>query len=325
MIDQYGRKIDYIRISVTDRCNLHCTYCTPQTERHYLEREKLLTFDEILKLAEIFRSLGIKKIKLTGGEPLVRADELGDLIFRLKQECGMETVTLTTNGVLLESWLMELTDAGLDGINISLDTLNRDKYCQITGSDRLEQVLNALKKAEQVPNLLVRINCVLMHQSREEILDVAKLTTHGTDVRFIELMPIGYGSEKNTLKEEEIKVLLSEKIGSLIPVIEKVGNGPAHYYRIREFGGKIGFISAMSHKFCSECNRVRLTADGYLKACLQYEAGINLRSLLRDGASEKVLREQIRQIILEKPKGHHFGEIQDEDRKEHRIMSQIGG
>ena len=273
MLDQYSRNIDYIRISVTDRCNLRCIYCMPQTRKTYLRQEELLTYDEIVKLAGIYRSLGIKNVKLTGGEPLVR-EHIEELIFRLKKECGMEKVTLTTNGILLEQQLDGLVKAGLDGVNISLDTLKLEHYNSLTGGchvDRnssdgnLEAVLRGMRKAQKQAGISVKVNCVLMHQTREELLALAELAKDGVNVRFIELMPIGQGKEKHTLKEEEVRQILCETYGTIRPCVEKLGSGPAHYREIDGFEGKIGFISAISHKFCSGCNRVRLTADGFFK------------------------------------------------------------
>ena len=332
MLDQYSRNIDYIRISVTDRCNLRCIYCMPQTRKTYLGQEELLTYDEIVKLAGIYRSLGIKNVKLTGGEPLVR-EHVDELIFRLKEECGMEKVTLTTNGIFLEQQLDGLVKAGLDGVNISLDTLNPEHYNSFTGvchMDRnpsdgnLEAVLRGMRKAQQA-GISVKLNCVLMHQTREELLALAELAKGSINVRFIELMPIGQGKEKHTLKEAEVKQILCETYGTIRPVAEKLGSGPAHYIEIDGFEGKIGFISAISHKFCSGCNRVRMTADGFLKPCLQYETGMDLRTLLRDGVSDAELKAQIETIITQKPKCHHFGEINEPEWTEHRGMSEIGG
>ena len=322
MLDQYSRNIDYIRISVTDRCNLRCIYCMPQTRKTYLRQEELLTYDEIVKLAGIYRSLGIKNVKLTGGEPLVR-EHVEELIFRLKKECGMEKVTLTTNGILLEQQLDGLVKAGLDGVNISLDTLNPEHYNPSDGN--LEIVLRGMRKAQKQAGISVKVNCVLMHQTREELLALAELAKDGVNVRFIELMPIGQGKEKHTLKEEEVRQILCETYATIRPCVEKLGSGPAHYRKIDGFEGKIGFISAISHKFCSGCNRVRMTADGFLKPCLQYETGMDLRTLLRDGVSDAELKVQIETIITQKPKCHHFGEINEPERTEHRGMSEIGG
>ena len=246
MLDQYSRNIDYIRISVTDRCNLRCIYCMPQTRKTYLRQEELLTYDEIVKLAGIYRSLGIKNVKLTGGEPLVR-EHIEELIFRLKKECGMGKVTLTTNGILLEQQLDGLVKAGLDGVNISLDTLNPEHYNSLTGGchvDRnpsdgnLEAVLRGMRKAQKQAGISVKVNCVLMHQTREELLALAELAKDGVNVRFIELMPIGQGKEKHTLKEAEVKHILSETYGTIRPCVEKLGSGPAHYRKIDGFEGR---------------------------------------------------------------------------------------
>lgn len=333
MLDQYSRNIDYIRISVTDHCNLRCTYCMPQTCETYLRQEELLTYDEIVKLAEIYRSLGIKNVKLTGGEPLVR-EHIEELIFRLKKECGMEKVTLTTNGILLEQQLDGLVKAGLDGVNISLDTLNPEHYNRLTrgcntgknfSDSNLEAVLRGMQKAQKQAGVSVKVNCVLMHQTREELLALAELARDGVNVRFIELMPIGQGKEKHTLKETDVKQILCETYGTIKPSAEKLGSGPAHYIGIDGFEGKIGFISAISHKFCSGCNRVRMTADGFLKPCLQYETGMNLRTLLRDGVSDAELKAQIETTITQKPKCHHFGEMNVTEQTEHRGMFEIGG
>ena len=226
MLDQYSRNIDYIRISVTDRCNLRCVYCMPQTCKTYLGQEELLTYDEIVKLAGIYRSLGIKNVKLTGGEPLVR-EHVDELIFRLKEECGMEKVTLTTNGILLEQQLDGLVKAGLDGVNISLDTLNPEHYNRLTGGcnagkkpsdSNLEAVLWGMRKAQKQAGISVKVNCVLMHQTREELLALAELAKGSINVRFIELMPIGQGKEKHTLKEAEVKQILCETYGTIRPV-----------------------------------------------------------------------------------------------------------
>ena len=333
MLDQYSRNIDYIRISVTDRCNLRCTYCMPQTCETYLRQEELLTYDEIVKLAGIYRSLGIKNVKLTGGEPLVR-EHIEELIFRLKKECSMEKVTLTTNGILLEQQLDDLVKAGLDSVNISLDTLNPEHYNRLTGGynaganffgSNLEAVLRGMQKAQKQAGVSVKVNCVLMHQTREELLALAELAKGSVNVRFIELMPIGQGKEKHTLKEADVKQILCVTYGTIKPSAEKLGSGPAHYIEIDEFEGKIGFISAISHKFCSGCNRVRMTADGFLKPCLQYETGIDLRTLLRDGVSDAELKAQIEMAITQKPKCHHFGEMNVMEQTEHRGMFEIGG
>ena len=234
----------------------------------------------------------------------------------------------------MEQQLDGLVKAGLDGVNISLDTLNPEHYNRLTGGcnagkkpsdSNLEAVLWGMRKAQKQAGISVKVNCVLMHQTREELLALAELAKDGVNVRFIELMPIGQGKEKHTLKEAEVKQILCETYGTIRPCVEKLGSGPAHYRKIDGFEGKIGFISAISHKFCSGCNRVRMTADGFLKPCLQYETGMDLRMLLRDGASDAELKAQIEMTITQKPKCHHFGEMNEPEQTEHRGMSEIGG
>jgi len=189
----------------------------------------------------------------------------------------------------------------------------------------LEAVLRGMQKAQKQAGISVKVNCVLMHQTREELLALAELAKDGVNVRFIELMPIGQGKEKHTLKETEVRQILCETYGTIRPCVEKLGSGPAHYMEIDGFEGKIGFISAISHKFCSGCNRVRMTADGFLKPCLQYETGMDLRTLLRDGVSDAELKAQIEMTITQKPKCHHFGEMNVMEQTEHRGMFEIGG
>ena len=332
MLDQYSRNIDYIRISVTDRCNLRCRYCMPDGAK-WIPMSEILTYEEIERICREAVRIGITRFKITGGEPLVRKG-CADLIRMIRQIPGTEEVTMTTNGVLLGENLEDLLAAGLDAVNISLDTLNPEHYNSLTGGchvDRnpsdgnLEAVLRGMRKAQKQAGISVKVNCVLMHQTREELLALAELAKDGVNVRFIELMPIGQGKEKHTLKEAEVKHILSETYGTIRPCVEKLGSGPAYYRKIDGFEGKIGFISAISHKFCSGCNRVRMTADGFLKPCLQYETGMDLRTLLRDGVSDAELKAQIEMTITQKPKCHHFGEINEPEQTDHRGMSEIGG
>lgn len=325
MKDKYQRNIDYIRISITDRCNLRCVYCMPEKGTTWIEHKEILRYEEIFRLANIFSNLGIKKVKITGGEPLVRKN-VAYLIKTLKEQYQIECVTLTTNGILLENQLDDLVAAGLDGINISIDTLDKDKYQKITRCGDLSLVLNGLKKALSYKNLNVKINCVSQNLSPKEIIELASLAQNNElCVRFIEMMPIGFGKDKKCHSEEEIISILESKLGKLIPYEKKLGNGPSHYFEITNFKGKIGFISAISHKFCDQCNRIRLTANGYLKTCLQYDHGIDLKSLLRCQASDEEIKDKILKTIYEKPKCHHFLENIEDDKIENRQMSQIGG
>ncbi|MBE5979535.1 MAG: GTP 3',8-cyclase MoaA [Paenibacillaceae bacterium] len=326
MIDKWDRKIDYIRISVTDRCNLRCIYCMPEEGVPSLSHKEILTFDEILRLCRCFLKLGIDKVKITGGEPLVRKD-VAFLIGQMKSQVGMKNVTLTTNGLLLGEYLPDLAAAGLDGVNISLDTLNPSKYEQITRKDALNEVLSSIQDALNYPKLKVKLNCVpVLDTDEKDIIKIAGLAKNSRlGVRFIEMMPIGLGKNYSYYSEEDIIAILKESYGLLEPVDSVLGNGPAHYYSVSGFEGNIGFISAISHKFCNECNRVRLTSDGYLKTCLQYEHGTDLKEVLRSNKEDSFLEQMIEQTIYEKPVSHNFKGDNPQGTLELDGMSKIGG
>ncbi len=352
MLDEYNREIDYVRISVTDRCNLRCAYCMPEKGVEFIPHEEILTYEEIIRLCQSFAKLGIRKVKITGGEPLVRKN-LPLLIKSIKEIDGIENVTLTTNGLVLADHVEELVRAGIDSINVSLDTLNPEHFKTLTRFDKIDQVKKGIEETLKYENVTLKLNCVLLNtQDKEDILDLVSLAKKNMiHVRFIEVMPIGMGRELKGLKEEEIKDLISEKYGPLTPYKASLGNGPAHYYKVDDFKGKIGFISAVSHKFCSSCNRIRLTADGYLKNCLQYASGRDLKELIRSGLTDEELIKEIVLAINDKPKEHQFNEYNNkksvniEDKKtgnisvsmnpddksditndiENRRMSQIGG
>ena len=322
MRDALGREIDYLRISVTDRCSLRCTYCMPEDGVQWLPHGEILRYEDLLRLCRVFVSLGITKFKITGGEPLVRRG-LASFIASLKGIDGVQSVTLTTNGVDLKSQLPALLDAGIDGINLSLDTLDRARFAARTRRDCLPQVLEGLEAALAVPGLNLKLNCVAMAGGEDDWVSLAALARERpVTVRFIELMPIGLGQGNTPCTEAEVSAVLERVYGKLTPYDTPLGNGPAHYCSLEGFAGKIGFISAVSHAFCDRCNRVRLTAGGYLKTCLQYEIGADLRALLP--ADDDTIRAAIRQAIERKPKSHQFAAPSVENR-EQRIMSQIGG
>ncbi len=324
MRDQYGRTIDYMRISLTDRCNLRCIYCMPEEGICQIPREEILGQDEIIKICRLAGELGIFRIKLTGGEPLVRKICV-PLVRELKALPGIQQVTLTTNGILLKEQLPGLMEAGLDALNISLDTLEAENFRRITRRDELDRTLEGLEAALSYPSLKVKINCVPTFQTDQELLQVAALARENPlHVRFIEMMPIGLGKDFTARDENSVKEILEKTYGSLTPVSEVLGNGPCHYYTLGDFKGKIGFISALSHKFCNQCNRVRLTSTGYLKGCLQFENGVDLKALLRNRASDEILKNALQKAIFEKPAGHNFQEKKN-GREESHIMSQIGG
>ena len=334
MRDQFGRNIDYMRVSVTDRCNLRCIYCMPEEGIPCVSHSDILTFDEIRRICGIGAELGISRIKLTGGEPLVRRG-LPGLLGMLKKIPGIEQVTLTTNGILLKDNINELVSNGLDAVNISIDTLDPEYYHKITRRGGIEEVLSGLDAALSYPALKVKVNCVpLKGMPEETYVQLASLAKdRDVDVRFIEMMPIGLGKEYCGVSGQEIYNILKERFGEAERCNGKFGNGPAVYVQFSGFQGKIGFIDAVTHKFCSTCNRVRLTSEGCLKLCLQYETGIDMRSLLRNGADDEVIRQELRRVIYEKPACHHFADgrpdtpasLSGDEKLETRDMSQIGG
>ena len=294
----------------------------------------ILTFDEIRRICGIGAELGISRIKLTGGEPLVRRG-LPGLLGMLKKIPGIEQVTLTTNGILLKDNINELVSNGLDAVNISIDTLDPEYYHKITRRGGIEEVLSGLDAALSYPALKVKVNCVpLKGMPEETYVQLASLAKdRDVDVRFIEMMPIGLGKEYCGVSGQEIYNILKERFGEAERCNGKFGNGPAVYVQFSGFQGKIGFIDAVTHKFCSTCNRVRLTSEGRLKLCLQYETGIDMRKLLRSGADDEVIRQEMRRVIYEKPACHHFADgrpdtpasLSGDEKLETRDMSQIGG
>ena len=329
MIDGYGRTIDYVRISVTDRCNLRCVYCMPEEGVGSISHEEILRFGEIERVCQILAENGIQKIKLTGGEPLGRR-RLPELAAALKRIPGIKSLTITTNGVLLEEMYDALADAGVDSVTISLDTLDEACSRRITRRDELGRTLEGISEAMKYPEISLKINCVPLGIQKQDLCRVALLARdHRVHVRFIEMMPIGMGKEFHGMSEEELLRILGEKLPRFSPYVgEPLGNGPCHYYDVDGFSGKIGFISAVSHKFCGECNRIRLTSQGFLKTCLQYAAGRDLREVIRSGGSDEVLKAVILEALAEKPDGHVFGgglEKQKDDKTEKLCMAQIGG
>ena len=319
MQDRLGREIDYIRISITDRCNLRCGYCMPECGVPSVSHDMILRFDEIVRLVKIFCSLGIKNVKITGGEPLVRKGAVG-LIKDIKAIDGIEKVSLTTNGILLSENLNALAEAGIEGINISLDTLDRQKYMKITGFDGLNTVLKVIDECRAFPEIRIKINAVTLDDyNRDEICTLADFAADmGVTLRFIEMMPLGLGTGFGGYNQDEIMTVLEEAYGPAKTINEEVGSGPAKYYSFEGLEGRIVFISPMSHKFCRSCNRIRLTSEGLLRPCLGSDVGIDLRMPMREGASDEELKALIYDGIMNKPAGHCF-EATDS------LMSKIGG
>jgi len=324
--DSFQRPIDYLRISVTDRCNLRCVYCMPQAGVTLTAHENILSYEEIHRLARAAAELGIARIRITGGEPLVRSGT-ADLIRLLRGIDGIEDISLTTNGILLAAQAAELRAAGLDRVNVSLDTLNPEKFRRITrGRAEVGEVFAGMRAAADAGLNPVKVNVVaLAGINDDEILDFARMTVEQDwHVRFIEHMPF-YGSNGHKdgfLSSHAIKQKLWE-LGKMDPYHHSAGNGPAKYYAFPGAGGSIGFINAVSEHFCFQCNRLRLTADGKLRTCLMSEAETDLRGPLRDGVSDDALKAIISEAVAHKPLRHHLE--QDADDEPRRPFSQVGG
>ena len=321
MFDRYQREIHYLRLSVTDLCNLRCRYCMPDGVEK-LEREAVLTYEEFLRLAALFARCGIDTVRVTGGEPLVRKN-VAQLVAGLKETPGIRRVTLTTNAVLLAEQLPALLDAGLDSVNISLDTLRPEVFRQITARDDFAAVQAGLQAALE-SGLPVKLNCVPQAGVNEGELEglAALAKDNAIQVRFIEMMPIGYGASMPCISGPRFARRWPE-LAPLSPAQEHaLGDGPAVYYTVPGWQGSIGFIAAVHGKFCTSCNRVRLTSQGFLRPCLASETGCDLRALLRSGADDAQLLAAIRETIWAKPREHHFN---DSSMPATRGMYRIGG
>ena len=322
MFDSTRRDIHYLRLSVTDLCNLRCRYCMPDGVEK-LEREAVLTYEEFLRLAALFAQCGIDTVRVTGGEPLVRKN-VAQLVAGLKDIPGIRKVTMTTNGILLAQQLPALLAAGLDSVNISLDTLRPEVFRQITARDEFAAVQAGLQAALE-SGIPVKLNCVPQAGVNEgELEDLAALAENRPlQVRFIEMMPIGYGAAMPCISGPELRQRFARRWPELQPLTEAAfGDGPAVYYTVPGWQGSVGFIAAVHGKFCASCNRVRLTSQGFLRPCLASEAGCDLRALLRSGADDTQLLAAIRETIWAKPREHHF---EDSSMPATRGMYRIGG
>lgn len=306
--DQFERPIDYLRVSVTDRCNLNCLYCSAPGNNGHQGKGKTLSLDELFVLTECSVESGLRKVRITGGEPLIRKD-LIKFIQKLSRLEMLSDLSLTTNGTLLEQFAASLKRAGIKRINVSLDSLNHEKFRWITGGGNLENVLSGIEKALSIGLSPVRINTVVMGGiNDEELLDFVELSAERPiDVRFIELMPMGenlrfYSS--TFLKMEAIKEVISKKF-DLKEVEESSSKEPAKYYRVAKAPGRIGFISPVSHSFCHDCNRVRLTAEGNLWPCLALDHKVSFKDLLPAKDKEKI-KKRMKEMIWSKPAGHEW-------------------
>ena len=323
MKDKFGREIDYLRVSVTDKSNLRCIYCMDEKDNSFLKNDEKLTDDEIYRIVKESSKLGIKKVRITGGEPLVRPD-LVKLVSKINSIPGIEEIYLTTNGILLADMIDELAVNGLKGVNISLDSLKEERFNKLTRLGKLNKVLESIDKAIAL-GIKVKLNTVIVNDiNKDEIIDFVNLTKEKEiDVRFIELMPIGIAINYKGATNEDVLKVISENYSDYEEVVRSKSGGPASYIKLKNAKGKIGFISAISNCFCEECNRIRLTPEGFLKQCLHFDYGVDLKSKLRSGISDEELRKLIYDNIYHKPEKHLF--LEKSDHKEIKFMNQIGG
>lgn len=323
LIDAFNRVIDYIRISITDRCNLRCKYCVDGT-LSFMPHSEMLSYEEIIRFVQICAELGVSKIRLTGGEPLARKG-ISYLLREINKIPGIDDISLTTNGVFLGEKIPDLKEAGLKRVNISLDTLKRERFAFITGVDAFDDVLMSIEKAMYAGLNPIKINTVIIKGfNDDEILDFAKLAkTFNHHVRFIEYMPFGDSDlwdNSKIIASSEIEGLIKTSYG-LEPYVSD-DKGPAKMFKIKGGAGKIGFISPVSSHICSECNRIRLTANGMIRPCLFSDVEYDVKKLMREGHTDEEIKAFVKDIVRVKPeKKHEIGQI----KKCQRSLRHIGG
>lgn len=326
MKDRYGREINYLRISLTDRCNLRCVYCMPLTGLTFVPNPELLTVEEIEKIVRAAVEVGFRKVRLTGGEPTLRQD-IVDIVRRLNRIDGVEQLVMTTNGYRLPYIAQELAEAGLKRVNIHVDSLNPDRLPKLMRQGSLDKVWAGIEAAEKAGLLPIKLNAVITRgYNDEDAVDLARLTLGKPwQVRFIELMPFAGPTEialNNYVSSDEIKSWVEAELGPLFDVNGGHLDGEARLYRLAGSLGNIGFISPVSDPYCDDCNRMRLTADGRIRLCLLSDAEINFRDTLRNGGSHQDLVTLFERAIINKPVGH---QLKNGIYPEARTMSQIGG
>ena len=325
LTDSFKRRLNYLRVSITDRCNLNCCYCEPRKRISLLSHDQILRYEEILRLVRIFVQMGVDKVRVTGGEPLVRKG-VYEFIKRLAGMHGLKDVSLTTNAICLAKNLERIKDSGIKRINISLDTLNREKFAKITGYDSFDTVWNGITKAYEAGFSPIKLNTVVLKGvNDDELADLAALSfTYPFHIRFIEYMPMGSCSrtvERSLLAPEIIKRIRS--LGELVPVRRDACDGPARRFKFVGAKGEIGVISAMSEHFCHECNRLRLTAAGSLRTCLLSGHSVDLKGPMRAGSSDEELSAIIMEAVRHKQAEHELN--LDSCRRVCDQMSSIGG
>lgn len=326
-LDSFGRPINYLRVSVTDRCNLRCLYCMPPEGIQQKDMSEILKFEEIEAIVRAAAELGVSKVRLTGGEPLVRLG-IVDLVALLARVPGIDDLSMTTNGTLLADKAAALADAGLNRVNISLDSLIPERFVKLTRRGTLGDVLRGIEAAEVAGLTPVKINMVVVRGlNDDEIVTFAQMSRdRGWHIRYIEMMPLGadlHWQGDGIVSIQEIKETITRFLGPLTPCSIDKGNGPARYFRIEGAGeGTIGFISPVTEHFCNECNRLRLTADGRLRPCLLSEIELDLRSILRSNADPEAIQALLKEAIQLKPLRHR---LHEHISPHGRTMSQIGG
>ncbi|MEX2415555.1 MAG: GTP 3',8-cyclase MoaA [Paenibacillaceae bacterium] len=330
LVDKYGRVHDYLRISVTDRCNLRCVYCMPEEGMQFEPGNRILTYEEITEIVKVLAPLGVRKLRITGGEPLVRKG-LDQLIAMLSKIPGIEDIALSTNGIYLASFADALKDAGLTRVNISLDSLKPDKFATITRGGDLNKVLNGLQASRRVGFNPIKLNVVLMKGMNDDEVEHFLRMTYEEEIhiRFIEYMPIGYegsGWKAGYLPLEHVLETCERLRWNFAPCEDVFGNGPAKSYRIDGAAGTFGLIHPISDHFCSSCNRLRLTADGNIKPCLYWSDEYNVRKHVGDTSAIQAL---FLKALDGKPETHEMAKALSGEQQTHiptiRRMSQIGG
>jgi GTP 3',8-cyclase len=328
LVDSYGRRIKSMRISITDKCNFRCTYCMPAEGLPWLKKAEILSYEEIERISRVAVAIGIEQIRLTGGEPLVRRD-VADLVRMLRKIDGLRSLSLTTNGILLKQLAGLLADAGLTRINVSLDSLVREKFAQLTRRDQLQRVLEGLEELEKYPSIHpIKVNAVAIKgYSEEEALEFVRLARRKAYVmRWIEFMPLDADQiwrKEDILTGAELKAIIEAEYGPLVQITTGDPSETARRYTFSDGIGEVGFINPVSEPFCSSCDRIRMTADGKLLTCLFGTEETDLRSVLRSDASDEALAQTIRQAVWNKELKHHIGDKRF--KRANRSMSMIGG
>ena len=327
LIDNYGRQLDYLRLSVTDRCNLRCQYCMPQEGIDFVPRDDLLSYEEMLRLASIFQSLGVRKIRITGGEPFVRKD-IGDFLLALRQEVNMEEIHITTNGTLIEKFLEPIVKAQLDSVNVSIDSLSAEEFMKMTRRDEFHNAWDGIRLLQE-NNIKSKINVVIQKGfNDDQILPFVSITKDKeTHVRFIEMMPFNGSQETGEemyINADKILADIKKEYKNIIPV-EQSRSSSSLLYKIPGHKGTVAIIPALSRSLCGTCNRIRLSATGDLRTCLYADPYINLKKIINEGATD----EDIKAILIDAVQHKHKNGFDAEDDRLHHMisesMSSIGG